>query len=378
MKTGIQTVSRLSGIAAYLTLATAACSDDTTGPTPTTDFDARSTAQTLASVTAMPAGSDAVFAQLGLAAGALAQQGGAAGSVSVPTPVPGLPELGPAAVPGLPRLAAFLASRGGAVPIFPVNLLGKTFVWDPATRSYRVDEELTGAPANGVRFILYAISPLTGEPVTPLQPVGFVDLLDESDAAATRLRVTAVDTSGADPVTLVDYVLGGSFEVTTSLTVRLTAEGFLSDGSGRLEFSLSQDITVGESPGTFGIALEHHLNVPGLDASVDLVLTGTGAEGEEDLRSLAASLTIRDGANSAVLRATTSDGSLSGSLRYNGQIVIVIGGTPEAPTFTGPGGEELQPDDLEALEEILEAVEEILGFSEEILQPIAELFGISG
>src|SRR6266496_5180179 len=44
--------------------------------------------------------------------------------------------------------------------------LGTTFVWDPATNSYVASSD-SGAPANGERFMLYALSQRTGLPSVP-------------------------------------------------------------------------------------------------------------------------------------------------------------------------------------------------------------------
>ena len=38
----------------------------------------------------------------------------------------------------------------------------------------------TGAPANGVRFLLYAVDPVTFQPVEPLVEAGYVDITDLS------------------------------------------------------------------------------------------------------------------------------------------------------------------------------------------------------
>src|SRR6266487_671399 len=53
--------------------------------------------------------------------------------------------------------------------------LGTTFVWDPATNSYVASSD-SGAPANGERFMLYALSQRTGLPSVPLTSIGYVDL----------------------------------------------------------------------------------------------------------------------------------------------------------------------------------------------------------
>src|SRR5438309_6956635 len=72
----------------------------------------------------------------------------------------------------VPSFASF-----GATSIFPPTLLGSVFSWDPTSHGY-VQSSSTGGPPNGIRFLLYAIDPFTGEPATPLTQVGYADLLD--------------------------------------------------------------------------------------------------------------------------------------------------------------------------------------------------------
>jgi len=67
----------------------------------------------------------------------------------------------------------------------PDNVQGKTFVWDVNTRSYTTDAAATGAPSNGVRFILYAWDVLNG-PSIPLNRIGSVDIFPAEGAADGR------------------------------------------------------------------------------------------------------------------------------------------------------------------------------------------------
>src|SRR2546423_1525679 len=100
---------------------------------------------------------------------------------------------------GQPRTAHHAVSFTG--PATPATMPGTTFVWDPATAGYIASSD-SGAPANGERFVLYAISQRTGLPSVPLAPIGYVDLTappppPDSNAAG----VTLVGTPAAGPVT---------------------------------------------------------------------------------------------------------------------------------------------------------------------------------
>ena len=71
----------------------------------------------------------------------------------------------------------------------PDNVKGKTFVWNVDTRAYVADATGTGAPANGVRFILYAWDVLNG-PMIPLNRIGYVDIFPTEGAAADGSELT--------------------------------------------------------------------------------------------------------------------------------------------------------------------------------------------
>ena len=62
-----------------------------------------------------------------------------------------------------------------------------------------------------MRFILYAVNPLTGTVSFPLTPVGLVDLLDESSGTSAQLHIIVAGNSGTP--TYVNY--------TTTLTFGL-------------------------------------------------------------------------------------------------------------------------------------------------------------
>src|SRR5438876_498677 len=99
---------------------------------------------------------------------------------------------------------------------------GTTYVWDPATNGYVASSD-SGAPANGERFMLYALSQRTGLPSVPLTSIGYVDLTDSS-AGATG--VTLVGTPAAEPpATYASYSVaaGGA-----------SLAGFATDGTPRL------------------------------------------------------------------------------------------------------------------------------------------------
>jgi len=111
--------------------------------------------------------------------------------------------------------------------LFPPEVVGKTFEWNVTTDVYEPTAR-TGAPSTGVRFILYAVDPLTSTPVEPVVEVGYVDLSDESTASVAKLHVTVAGVSGT-PV-YVDYQV--TVESLPTSSARITSAGYITNGAG--------------------------------------------------------------------------------------------------------------------------------------------------
>lgn len=71
----------------------------------------------------------------------------------------------------------------------PDGALGKTFVYDLSSRSYVADPSATGAPANGVRYILYDWAPGTGSPAIPLACIGYTDIISIASSSGELTEV---------------------------------------------------------------------------------------------------------------------------------------------------------------------------------------------
>ena len=207
--------------------------------------------------------------------------------------------------------------------------LGTTFVWDPATTSYVASSD-SGAPANGERFMLYALSQRTGLPSVPLTSIGYVDLTDSS-AGATG--VTLVGTAAAGPrATYASYnVAGGGATV-----VRLV--GFVTDGTTRLDLNVRADSTT--TPGTLHV--QTAIAVAGQDLRVTEDVTVSGESGDTarmttDLRVASGGETVR-AAGDVALDTTTHRGSGRMTVSVNDAAFATIGlGGPDLAFATAPG-----------------------------------------
>ena len=143
---------------------------------------------------------------------------------------------------------------------------GTTFVWDPATDAYVASSD-SGAPANGERFMLYAISQRTGLPSLPLTSIGYVDLIDSSAGA---VGVTLVGTPATGPpATYARYCVARGTASVTSLV------GFVTDGTTRLDLRVRTDST---APGT--LSVQTAIAVAGRDVQLSEAVTVSPAGGD--------------------------------------------------------------------------------------------------
>jgi hypothetical protein len=344
--------------AALLALGLAACGGD--GPAgPKTPFDPDAAAVVAAELESRLDGDGDVMRSLYLVAPALEAEGGV------------VVQLLPGGVARAPRpldaqLMVDPSYSMAAEPIFPSNFLGRTFEWDGELERYAMTER-TGAPANGVRFVLYAVDPFSGQPATPLNEVGFLDLTDEGSASATRLGVLA-ETGG---VVRLDYLVSASYALLgNSIQATATGEGFLSDGTRRLDFDLVQTVTYDTAAETMAVDLLYDLEMPDenvrvlVDVSGEIDLAGPGS------LALELAMRITQGGNVTVFSGTVdATDALDGSIAHNGETVALIGGTTSAPTFTDAGGEPLTAAELEALRQAFDLIDAVFDFATAIFQP---------
>jgi hypothetical protein len=104
------------------------------------------------------------------------------------------------------------------------------FAYNPQTGEYEDDGTNTG-PANGVRFVIY------GRQMDPNTPLGYLDVLDQSDPTKSEVAITVTDLNGT--VTYADYavILPDTFDPVAQ-TFDLLSSGTLSDGQDNVDFTL--------------------------------------------------------------------------------------------------------------------------------------------
>lgn len=246
-----------------------------------------------------------------------------------------------ATLPAIPayRLPAALAgarARGDAVrlvaslhadplALFPSNVLGKTLEWDVVNSVYVVGAA-AGAPGNGIRILLYAVNPVTGQPTVPLQQLGYVELTDESTAAADQLGILL--TLGTTPIA--DYAI----RLTAGTTINsLEAVGFIrnAQGSGQVDFDFT-DVT-NSAANTYVSTSE--LNAEGgTSVFVEIGVT---------VSTVSLSIAVSQKGNRIEMDLTVDDqtGAIIGTVKYNGTPVANVSGDVNAPVFTAVTGRTL-------------------------------------
>lgn len=324
---------------AGLVVFAAACGDDPTGPGSTDPFDVEQANQDFGIVQAAFDANLDLVEDMGLV-------------------LPVLEGIGPTArrferveVPSEPTILSMarttrlsVGSGASVQPILPSDVLGKTFEWSDVEGAYVVSER-PGAPANGLRVIVY------DRTATPFVEVGFVDVTDESDAAADRLRVR-LEKQG---LTRLDYTVEAT-QSTSSAAVMV--DGFITDGVEQVNFHVFESATETQSGATLEVG--YNLAMEGRPLSVSLTTVLNIGE------TLTASLTATfvNGSNALSLDMSQDEtGAVDGTVTWNGEIVMTVTGTGESePVFLGPEGEALTPAEAQAIAEMFELVQEGLFF----------------
>lgn len=331
---------------ATLTLVIAACSDST-GPE---NFSATKTEQVAAAVVGS-LGNNTALRTLDILGASLSLSGPALAAAP----------FAPAEAGGdvntrvrLQTLAQSVVSFGSASPlaIFPADVLGKTYVYNTQTAQYEQDPARTGAPAAGVRFILYAVDPIARQIVTPLNEVGYLDLIDVSTPSADAVQIVAVIGS----VTYLDYTASAT---TTTTSASINATGFISDGTDQIDFDLTVTVT------QTAITADYTLSSGAASVRLQVNLTQAG---------LTFVLTVTDGNETVAMTVNSDDTTVDGSIRYNGDVVVVITGTPDTPQFSRPDGTPLTQEENLALRALGDLFEDIFDAFEHLLIPAFLVF----
>ena len=345
--------ARRSLVAAALALAAAACSKDN-GPS---EFDPQGTSADMAAAQgAFVSGPTASFTAVGteisaMLGGSPLVASSAALALTKPSQISARYARQMAAlVPGgRPAIQASSAA-------VPDSYLGVTFVWDENTHGY-VESDLAGAPATGVRFLLYAVDPVQLQVVEPAVEVGYVDITDQSTSSSTGFRVKVVEAN----VTYLDYTVAASGSISGGL---VTVSGFASNGSTLANFTLKN--TISENAGGLVLSLDYDLNVPSRGVSLNWTATFANISDTEVVVTLDLAISGPNGQVRLVGTYGANGGSFS--VKVNGDLFATVTLGDAGQTITGAGGEPLTPDEEATLHDIMNYYElSLVAFSELVL-----------
>lgn len=254
----------------------------------------------------------------------------------------------------------------------PWRVVGETLEWD--RYDGYVVKGRSGAPPNGVRFLLYRMDPSTGYPTRPLTLIGYLDLVDADGPATDAVRVWAVRTSGSDRV-IADYTVSltrfGSY---SEGGMETTARGVLGevgtvslDLLQRFDWSHSRDrdeLTLDYTyrRGASMVELDGHA-ISRYDAlDWERFDFESRVWGGRDVTEIAASI----GRN----------GSLRGDILSDGRRVIRIHGYDGDPLFERADGGQLNGFEWDILEQIWTGITDLIWLTDWVMVP-ADLLALS-
>ena len=264
-------------------------------------------------------------------------------------------------------VVAGLSSRlaGPNAVVIPPDVRGTTWVFDPAQHRYVQDAGRTGAPDNGVRYILYVVNPLTHEPVVS-EEIGYADLTDEGtdapNTAALRLRAVSGDVVFVDYSVTLAGVAGAG---------QLGVHGTFFDNAKHLDF----DIQVhAESAGQQGsMDLHALLAVPedSFQLSADAHAAADAAAGTSQL---AQDVTIGD--HTFAIAAAGSGDEANATVKVDGTPFARIHATPSVVVVVGADGQPLSAEQRQALGQLFGLFEQVCVVLTRLLQPVGVLFAL--
>jgi hypothetical protein len=253
-------------------------------------------------------------------------------------------------------------SLQSSAPLIPSQFLGITMVWNG--EEYVVDAEATGAPSNGIRFILYAVNPITDRIAEELTPIGYADVLDVGgdNSAALRLVVVSGD------VTYVDYTVSatGVFNAPS-----IVIEGYLSDGENRVDFRLSH--TLAFTIASANITIDYEIEIADRDFSIAISVVVSEAN---EVNETSLDITVMHGRNSVTAIGMTENGVGSVEVSGNGEVFATINLNGDEVEVVSATGEPLTERQIHALRSLMEMLDKAFKAHENLFRPVSWLFEI--
>ncbi|HEY0518708.1 MAG TPA: hypothetical protein VGC84_04370 [Ilumatobacteraceae bacterium] len=240
------------------------------------------------------------------------------------------------------------------------SMLGKTFVYSSAQAQY-VASARSGAPSNGVRFVLYAVDPITQQPATSSE-VGYADVIDLNPTSPLAVALRLVVVGGS--TTYLDYTVSAS--ATGSSSADFSILGFVSDGATHVDVNVTASVVITGNSSTVNVAWTY--TVP----SRDLTVSGS-ATSLSSLDAATGQLDLTIHSASTVIHYTFSGtgSTLNVTVTVNGTTFATITGTFSDPVIRGIDGHVLSNQEIAALGELLKLADQALSLLGDLLSPVA-------
>jgi hypothetical protein len=248
---------------------------------------------------------------------------------------------------------------GQALAAVPPEVAGKTFEYDVTTGSYAATTR-AGAPTNGVRFIIYAVDPVSYMPVEPLTETGYVDLTDLSAGSTQAARVVVVSSG----ITYVDYTITSS---STSTSGRVSVIGMVTDGAIQATVNLSSTVTY-----TGGLSLTYSLDLPQRDVSIDLTVSASNISQPDG--TIVINLAMRGPNGTVSMTGQFAETSGTVNVRINGSAFATVTTDGVTTTITRTDGTPLADEEYTALQGVFDIQASAFTSFDQMLAPVGAFF----
>ncbi|MCC6246119.1 MAG: hypothetical protein IT353_25015 [Gemmatimonadaceae bacterium] len=256
-------------------------------------------------------------------------------------------------------------SASAHAPILSDTIRGRTMTFDATSGQYRVNGSRTGAPSNGVRFVLYAVD-AANVPIAS-QEIGYADLIDEGAVGSSDvvLRLVAVERG----TTILSYRTRAS---QTNTQGRIAVDGYVADGTNRLTFDI-EAIGVTLASDT-EIEVRFDLSV----ASRDFRVTGSvrGIEGGAE-NTGTVELTARHRDQTMTVEMSGDGATTQGEILFNGRTFVTVSGNAANPTLRGASGNAITGQELLVVLSIIDTVDDVFDLVEELVEPVDNVVALA-
>jgi len=257
----------------------------------------------------------------------------------------------------LPRAMA------GSEAIIPDSVLGTTYVWDTLSQQY-VASDSTGAPSNGVRYLLYEVDS-TGQIGSPLTQIGHVDFIDLSSGPTTSLETVIA----SNTFTYADYTVTGSGD---STAFTLTSAGYIQTHLHRLDFS----ITFSLASGSFSIQEQFTEAADNLSLAFQFNVAATS----DTSASVTGAFTFTNGSQTISMTGggtlTSSVSDIQLTVKVDGNTFAIITAAGDSTSVTDAQGHPLSLPDEIALASAFDTLGHALDWLNDFVTPFIALTGI--